>query len=109
MGEPTRQKFLWFLDHYLQIKGYEYRENVHVPVTLKPIDVPIDDTPLSKDIKLALKNNGFTNISEVAKLSERQIHSLPKVKTTMVSQIIRYFIIYQPNNSPDDYYMLRYH
>lgn len=109
MSEPTRQKFLWFLDHYLHIKGYEYRENIHVPATLKPIDVPIDDIPLPTDIKLALKQNGFTNISEVAKLSQVQINNLPKLKITMTRQIIRYFRLYQPDKSPDDYPMLQFY
>lgn len=108
MSEETKQKFLWFLDHYLLIKGYEHRQDVHIPASLKPIDVAIDDTPLSVAVKLNLKHIGFTNMSEVARLSQVQIFSLPNINTMMAGQIIRYFIQYQPDKSPDAYYMLDY-
>lgn len=101
MSEPTRQKFLWYLDRFLHLKGYEYCEDFHIPITLKSIDVPIFETPLSPDIKRALKHNGFTNMNEITKLSLIQIRNLPKINTTMLGKLTRYFIMFQPDK---DYY-----
>lgn len=92
----TTDKFLWYLDHYMHIRGYEYIDGVHIPASFKPIDVSIDDTPLSDNIKFNLKYSGYLNMSEVAKLSTIQIMNLPYMNTDSTKQIMRFFFNYQP-------------
>lgn len=91
ISQELKDQFLWYIKHHDYIIGYKLSDDIHIPISIKPINQAIQDTDLSDDIKAILYQNGFSNMSEIAKFSILQIKNIPMIDRAVMQSIMNYF------------------